>query len=218
MATRLRAGRSGVRIPVGAIDLSLRNVQTGSWSPPSSLSSEHRGPLQGLSQSEREVYYLPTSSAEVKNEWSYMSTSPYAFLAWTLTPYLQSVQHKYILPEPVTCCHSYCWSTVTWHQMQRVQQASCRLRPQIIVLYDDVLTALFLFCLCVAMNMSRSVRVRRLAWYVNNRWMNNDPRPEWLYLNNILTCCGFKIVPVVTDGCCPHRCVYSLQREHLVCT
>jgi hypothetical protein len=218
MATRLRAGRSGVRIPVGVIDLSLRNVQTGSRSPPSPHSIEHRGSFQGLSQVEREVNDSLTSSAEVKNEWSYTSTSPYSFVAWTLTPYLRTVQHKYILPESVTCYHSYCSSTVTWHQIQRVPQASCRLRSQIIVCYDAVLTALFLFCLCVAMNMSRSVRVKCLAWYVNNTWMNNDPRPEWLYLNNILTCYDFKIVPVVTDACCPHSCVYSLQREHLVCT
>jgi hypothetical protein len=134
VATRPRDGRSGVRIPVGAMDVSLRNVQIGSRSPPSPLSSEHRGSFQGLSQLEREVNYSPTSSAEVKNEWSYTSVPPYAFMAWTLTPYMRSVQHKCILPEPVTCCHSYCWSTVTWHQIQRVPQASCWLRPQIISL------------------------------------------------------------------------------------
>jgi hypothetical protein len=161
MATRLRTGRSGVRIPVGAIDLSLRNVQTGCGAHPAFLFSEYRGSFQGLSQLGCEVNYSPPSSAEVQNEWSYTSPSPYAFMAWALTPYLQSVQRKYILPEPVTCFHSYCWSTVTWHQIQRVPQARCRLRPHIIVCYAAVLTALFLLCLCMTMNMSRSVRVRR---------------------------------------------------------
>jgi hypothetical protein len=100
------------------------------WGPPSPIFSENRGSFQGLSQSGHEFNYSPPSSAEAKNEWSYTTASPYAFMAWTLTPYLQSVRHKYILPEPVTCYHGYCWSTVTWHQIQRVPQASCRLTPQ----------------------------------------------------------------------------------------
>ena len=187
------------------------------WGPSSLLFSEYRGSFQGLSQSGREVNHSPRSSAEVKNELSYISLSPYAYMAWTLTPYLQSVQHKYVLPETIICYHSYCWSTVTWHQIERLPQASCRLIHHILVCYDAVLTALFLLCFYMDMNMSRNVRVRRLAWYVNSRWINNDPRPKWLYLNNILTCYNFKIIPIVTDGCCPHSCVYSLHREHHTC-
>jgi len=32
----------------------------------------------------REVDHLPPSRADVKNSWSYTSTSPYVFMAWCL--------------------------------------------------------------------------------------------------------------------------------------
>jgi hypothetical protein len=36
----------------------------------------------GVKQLGCEADHLPSSSAKVKNEWSYTSTPPYAFMAW----------------------------------------------------------------------------------------------------------------------------------------
>jgi hypothetical protein len=36
----------------------------------------------GIKQPEREADYSSPSSAEVKNEWRYTSTPPYALVAW----------------------------------------------------------------------------------------------------------------------------------------
>jgi hypothetical protein len=39
--------------------------------------------LPGKTQPEREINHSPPSRGEVKNEWRYTSTLPYAFKAWT---------------------------------------------------------------------------------------------------------------------------------------
>jgi len=44
---------------------------------------EHRGSFPGAKRQEREINHSPPSGAEVKNEWSYISTPPtHAFMAW----------------------------------------------------------------------------------------------------------------------------------------
>jgi hypothetical protein len=69
-----------VRVPVWVENFSRHHrVQTGSQPPiqwvPGALSL-------GAKRLEREADYLPPSSAEVKNEWSYTSTPPHALIAW----------------------------------------------------------------------------------------------------------------------------------------
>jgi hypothetical protein len=75
--------KQGVRVPVGAGNFSLQRVQTGS--------GFHPPPIQwvpgalslggGVKRLGREADHSPPSSAEVKNEWNYTSTSQYAFMA-----------------------------------------------------------------------------------------------------------------------------------------
>jgi hypothetical protein len=75
IATGLRAGRSEVRIPVGARDFSLlQNIQTGSGAQPASYVM-----VPGVKRLGREVNHSPEFSAEVQNEWILL----YAFMAWT---------------------------------------------------------------------------------------------------------------------------------------
>jgi len=50
------------------------------WGPPNLLFSG----CGGLNLPERETDHSPTSAAELKNAWSYTSTSPYVFMAWCL--------------------------------------------------------------------------------------------------------------------------------------
>jgi hypothetical protein len=80
-ANRLRAGRSGIRIPAGARDFSrLQNVPTssGAIQPP----TEYRA-VTALSVIwlRREANHLPTPNAEVQNEGSYIFFPLYAFMA-----------------------------------------------------------------------------------------------------------------------------------------
>ena len=66
---RLYATRSGVVIPVGPRYFSLLVLR-----PPSFLFSDYCF-LPGVKRPGRDVDYSPPSSAEVKNSWSYTSTS-----------------------------------------------------------------------------------------------------------------------------------------------
>jgi hypothetical protein len=76
--TRLRAGRSGVRIPVGA------SRPDRLWGPLSPLFNEYRRPFPRLKRPGSEVCHSSPSSAEIKNECSYTSIPPPgAFMAWT---------------------------------------------------------------------------------------------------------------------------------------
>jgi len=56
----------------------LHCVQTGSGAHPSSYSMGNRSSYTPG----READHLPPSSAEVKNTWSYTSTTPYVFMVW----------------------------------------------------------------------------------------------------------------------------------------
>ena len=74
IATKLRAGWSGVQLLVGASDLCLlQNVQTGSGVHPA-VYSMGTGFFPGIKQLGRDVNHPPPSSAEAKNEWSYTSS------------------------------------------------------------------------------------------------------------------------------------------------
>jgi hypothetical protein len=53
------------------------------WSTPSFLFSGYRGPSPGLKRPGLDVNHSPLSRSEVKNEWSYASTSLYAFIVCT---------------------------------------------------------------------------------------------------------------------------------------
>jgi hypothetical protein len=67
-------------MPVGTRDISrLSNVQTGSGVHPSSYS------IVAGQRPEVEVSHPSASSAEIKNEWSYTSSPPYAFIMRTGT-------------------------------------------------------------------------------------------------------------------------------------
>ena len=73
--TRLGAGRSGARVPVGARNFPLlQNVNTG---PSTLLFNKCLGSLPRVMRPRCEVNHSPLSSAEVKNEWSYTSIPPY---------------------------------------------------------------------------------------------------------------------------------------------
>jgi hypothetical protein len=74
--TRLRTGRSGVRIPRGrGISLFSKTVQTAPGAHPTSYSIGTRV-SPGLKLLERDAGHSTPSSAQVKNEWSCTSTPP----------------------------------------------------------------------------------------------------------------------------------------------
>jgi hypothetical protein len=73
--TRLPAGRSGARIPVGTKDFSLAQKSRTAVGPASLLFNGYRGSFPELKPG-RDIYHSPPSSPEVKNEWSRTSTRP----------------------------------------------------------------------------------------------------------------------------------------------
>jgi hypothetical protein len=76
---------SRVRFPAGAGNFSLHHrVQSGSGAHPASYPMGTRGSFPGGKAAGCEGDHSPPSSAEVKNAWSYTSTSPYVFIAWCL--------------------------------------------------------------------------------------------------------------------------------------
>jgi hypothetical protein len=88
-----QAGCSGVPVPAGAGNFSpYHRVQTGSGPHPASYPMGTRGSFPGVKRPGREADHSPPSSAEVKNVWSYISTSQCAFMAWC------SVKHRDTLP------------------------------------------------------------------------------------------------------------------------
>jgi len=85
MVTRLWAGRSEVRFPIGARDFTpLKNVQTSSGTKPV-FSSVSTVVISGIQQPGQEADHPPSSSAKVTNEWKNKSTSPTDFMACTGT-------------------------------------------------------------------------------------------------------------------------------------
>jgi hypothetical protein len=107
IATRLRAGRSGVRIPAEVRDFSfLQNLPYLLWGLVSLVFNGYQGSFPGVKRPGREVNHSPPSSAEVKNEWSYTSTPPiclhcvdrenFAFLIFV--PHTSYTKHPSHLP------------------------------------------------------------------------------------------------------------------------
>ena len=77
ITTRLRAGRSGVRILARAKDLFLLlTCLYPLWGPPSLQLSGSRGSLAGIKRPGFEIYHAFPSGAEIKNEWSCTFVSP----------------------------------------------------------------------------------------------------------------------------------------------
>jgi len=76
VATKLWAGRSGFRIPLGARDNSLlQKSRSDIWPTKYPISRVHRY-FQGLKRPECHVGQSRPCSSEVKNEWSYTSVPP----------------------------------------------------------------------------------------------------------------------------------------------
>ena len=83
VATKLRTGRSGVRIPVGNFSL-FQNTPTGSGANPALLFSGYRRSFPGLKLPRREVDYSPPSSVEIKNEQDFgIGKKAIPLQAWT---------------------------------------------------------------------------------------------------------------------------------------
>jgi len=75
VATMLRAGWFGVRIPVRISDFFVRRkVQTGSGTHPHSIQWVPGSLVGGTAAGGGEDNHSPPPSAEVKSEWSYIST------------------------------------------------------------------------------------------------------------------------------------------------
>jgi hypothetical protein len=74
--THYGLGGPGAGIPAGPRDFPLsRNRPDRLWGPFVLIFSGYRGPLLAVERPEREVDHLSLSSAEVKNEWSYLLLS-----------------------------------------------------------------------------------------------------------------------------------------------
>jgi len=84
---KFRAGAAQVVIPGRDSNgtLFLPALPALFWSPPSLPSNwvpEARFP--GIKRPGREAYHTPTSSAKIRNAWSYTSTRSYVFTTWWL--------------------------------------------------------------------------------------------------------------------------------------
>jgi hypothetical protein len=77
IATSIRAGRYGARIPVMTLNFSLlQTVQIGSRAHKAPYSIGTGVPSRGVERPENEVGHSPLSSAEFKNGWSYTYIPP----------------------------------------------------------------------------------------------------------------------------------------------
>lgn len=77
-----------VRFPARARNICLfQGLQVGSAADPASYLVGTWAPSRGVNRSEREVDHSPQSSIELKNEWSYTSSSTYSFTVWTGTAF-----------------------------------------------------------------------------------------------------------------------------------
>jgi hypothetical protein len=61
----------------------------------------------GVKWPEREADHLPTSSAEVKNAWSYNSTPKYAFTVWCLVQHRDKSTFQYDVWGEYKCIHRF---------------------------------------------------------------------------------------------------------------
>jgi hypothetical protein len=95
-STGLWAAWSRVRIPVGAGNYSQHRIQTGSGAHPVSYPMGTKGSFP-WGKAAGGWSYLPPSSAEVKNAWSYTSTPQYTSMAWCSVSYILVDIHNSIL-------------------------------------------------------------------------------------------------------------------------
>ena len=81
VVTRLRAGRSGVQIPVESRDCSLlRNVKNSAGANPGPCSKGYRSSFAGINRPWREFNHLSPYSSVVHNVWSYSTCTPHISL------------------------------------------------------------------------------------------------------------------------------------------
>jgi hypothetical protein len=121
ISTRLQAGRSAVRIPLGKKMLFLQNRPfLGPTEPPGTGGG---GVLSRVKRSEHEVIHSPPSSAAVKNEWSSNLLHQYAFMAFTGTILLSIF--IILLSSSITGFGTVfvydvsCWPTCRFHNVHR---------------------------------------------------------------------------------------------------
>jgi hypothetical protein len=91
--SRLHAGQpsNAFRFPAETTDLSLlQSVHVGSGAQPFFYSMAARFP--GVKRRKQEAVYLLASSTQVRNEWDYISTYPYAFISYTRNPFFTFTQ------------------------------------------------------------------------------------------------------------------------------
>jgi hypothetical protein len=79
ITTKLRAGRSRVRMPVQARYFLFLKTSRLALGPPSFLFSGYRRSFPGLKRLRREANLSSPSSAEFKNEWNHTSAPPVCF-------------------------------------------------------------------------------------------------------------------------------------------
>jgi hypothetical protein len=100
VVTRLRTTRYGVRAPLGTVTSGpdLRPTRAPVEWVPESLS-------MGIKRLGRETDHSQSSSAEVKNEWSYTSTAVFDFMALTTLPFyfLPSSYYSLAMRRPPKC-------------------------------------------------------------------------------------------------------------------
>ena len=136
VATRLLAGRSGVRISAGATDFFLLHVQTGSWAH-LAYSVATGGSFPQVQRPEHEVNHSLPTSAVLKNEWS--STS--ALVLWTgnTSPLLSAVFYVHSLQACFTECMMMGWTIKKNENLPDGITARPRKRP-----FQDLLQTAFL--------------------------------------------------------------------------
>jgi hypothetical protein len=79
IATKLLAGRSRVRIPVGEWSFSFLQNFHRCWGLPTLVFNRYGGSFLGIMRPGSETEHSSVCSAQVKNEWSYTSNSPIQF-------------------------------------------------------------------------------------------------------------------------------------------
>jgi hypothetical protein len=107
ITTRLRSGRSMVRISLTARDFSLlqKESQHRLLGLPGFLFCVYRGSFPGVKRPGSEVNHSPSSSADIKNEWSYTSTPP-------LCVHGMDKDNCTVLPFPSSWVVSFCFKLI----------------------------------------------------------------------------------------------------------
>ena len=119
-ATTLRAGRSGVRVPVGARDLFFSKTSGLALGPPGLSLSVYRGYFLGLMWPGPEANYSPTG-CQIKNQWRYTSTSRI---------YLYDVDRGNCCCCCCCCCCCYCPQVVSYLMLRNLVQENGSLARQ----------------------------------------------------------------------------------------